>query len=194
MRLKLRKRSSDCEADSPDLSYMQWILSQVSANGWAVPGVLGSTAALPWAYSIGLWATFGHPDLAAFGRPLNQLAVIVKSLCLRIADDEVVSAGDEVDDVCPTRLAIRAIHDSWRMTPLFHASDQFHGYIRPPIYQVAWADADGNFPGDLRYGPRARRRPAHAVASRGRPPAGSLDPPGPAGLTRRTAAVRCVAA
>ena len=39
MRLKLRKRSSDCEADSPDLSYMQWILSQVSANGWAVPGV-----------------------------------------------------------------------------------------------------------------------------------------------------------
>jgi Domain of unknown function (DUF4262) len=153
MRLKLRKRSSDCEADSPDLSYMQWILSQVSASGWAVPGVHGGGIAPPWAYSIGLWATFGHPDLAAFGRPLDQLAVIVKSLCRRVADDEAVSAGDVLDDVCPGMLAIRAIHDSWRMTPLFHASDQFHGYIRPPIYQVAWADADGNFPGDLRYDP-----------------------------------------
>jgi len=134
MRLKLRKRPSGCEADSPDLSYMQWILSQVSANGWAVPGVLGGGVAPAWAYSIGLWATFGHPDLAAFGRPLDQLAVMVKALCHRVAGDEVVSAGDVLDDVCPSTLAI-------------------HGYIRPPIYQVAWADADGNFPGDLRYDP-----------------------------------------
>jgi hypothetical protein len=153
MRLKLRKRSSECEAAGSDLSYMQWILSQVNASGWAVPGVPGDETAPPWAYSIGLWATFGHPDLAAFGRPLGQLGVLVKSLCQRVADDELISLGDVLDDVCPGMLAIRPVHDTWRKTPLFFASDQFHGYIRPPIYQVAWSDADGNFPGDLRYEP-----------------------------------------
>src|SRR5258708_20048796 len=81
MRLKLRKRSSDCEADSPDLGYMQWILSQVSANGWAVPGVLGGGVAPPWAYSIRFWATFGQPDPPPFGRPLDHPALPAPSPC-----------------------------------------------------------------------------------------------------------------
>ena len=93
MRLKLRKRSSDCEADSPDLSYMQWILSQVSANGWAVPGVLGGGGALPWAYSIGLWATFGHPDLAAFGRPLNTYYDFSKADVVLALDADFLACG-----------------------------------------------------------------------------------------------------
>ena len=105
------------------------------------------------AYSIGLWATLGHPDLAAFGRPLSQLAVIVKTLCRRVADEDSLSIGDELDDVCPSRLAIRDVHESWRITSLFHCSDRFHGYLRPPIYQVVWADRDGNFPWDLSFQP-----------------------------------------
>jgi Domain of unknown function (DUF4262) len=159
MKLKLSKRRRDCpdrssEVDSPSApSYMQWILSQVSSVGWAIPGVPGDGAAAPWAYSIGLWASYGHPDIAVFGRSLGQLAVIAKTLCQRVADEDALSAGDEIDDVCLSRLAIRDIHGSWRMTPLFHASDQFHGYIRPPMLQVAWADRDGHFPWEQRFEP-----------------------------------------
>ena len=159
MKLKLSKRRRDCpdrasEAAGPTApSYMQWILSQVSSVGWAIPGVPGDDVAEPWAYSIGLWASYGHPDIAVFGRPLGQLAVITKTLCRRVADEDTLSAGDEIDDVCPSRLAIRDVHESWRATPLFHASDEFHGYIRPPMYQVAWADRDGHFPWEQRFEP-----------------------------------------
>jgi len=154
MRLKLRRRHpSALEADEPSPDYMSRILSQVSSTGWAVPGVSGDGTAPPWAYSIGLWASYGHPDLAAFGRPLGQLAVIVKRLCQRVADEDSLSLGDELDHVCPSRLAIREVDDSWRLTSLFHCSDEFHGYIRPPIYQVVWADRDGNFPWELRFEP-----------------------------------------
>jgi hypothetical protein len=158
MRIKLRKRPHehpDCErdADGADPNYMLWILSQVSSAGWAIPGVLGDGLTPSWAYSIGLWASFGHPDVAAFGLPLGELALIVKSLCLRVADEECLDIGDEIDGAHPARLAIRDVHDSWRTTPLFHASDQFHGYIRPPILQVVWADQDGKFPWDQRLQP-----------------------------------------
>lgn len=155
MRLKLRRRQpSECGAGDPGPDdYMGWILSHVTSTGWAVPGVPSDGSTPPWAYSIGLWATYGHADLAAFGRPLRHLAVIVKALCYRVADEGTLSVGDEIDDVSPFRLALRDVHDSWRMTPLFHASDQFHGYIRPPVYQVAWADRDGNFPWEQRYEP-----------------------------------------
>src|SRR5215472_14012963 len=125
MRLKLRRRPpSELEADEPSPDYMSRILSQVSSRGWAVPGVLGDDAAPPWAYSIGLWASYGHPDLAAFGRPLSQLAAIIRPLCMRVADDEGFTIGDEISDVFPARLAIRDVDDSWRMTPMFVASDR----------------------------------------------------------------------
>src|SRR5215469_10425691 len=106
MRIKLRKRPHDCpdcdrDADGSDPDYMHWILGQVSSTGWAIPGVPGDGLTPPWAYSIGLWATFGHPDLAAFGLPLNQLALIVKSLCRRVCDEECLDIGDEIDSVYP---------------------------------------------------------------------------------------------
>src|SRR5260370_488401 len=149
MKMKLRKRHHECpgcarEADgldpTPD-AYMQGILSQVSSRGWAVPGVLGDDAAPPWAYSIGLWASYGHPDLAAFGRPLSQLAAIIRPLCTRVADDEGFDPGDEIDDVFPARLAIRDVDESCRSSPMFPAPDQFLGYIRASLRHVYLADS-----------------------------------------------------
>jgi hypothetical protein len=155
MKLKPSKRRPDRanEADGRVPEYMQWILNQVAGNGWAVPGVPGDTTGFPWGYSIGLWATFGHPDLAAFGRTPGQLGLLLKTLCQRVAAEETISPGDELDDACPARLAVRAVHDSWRATSLFHVSDEFHGYIRPPMLQVVWADPDGHFPWEQRFEP-----------------------------------------
>lgn len=154
MRLKLRRRhSSELERDEPGPDYMSWILGHVSATGWAIPGVPGYRGTPPWAYSIGLWATYGQPDLAAFSRPLGELAVILRALCQRVADGEPVEAGDEISGAGPARLAVRDVHDSWRTTSLFHCSDRFHGYIRPPFCQVVWADPGGNFPWDRAFEP-----------------------------------------
>lgn len=156
MKLKPSKRRPDraSEAEGPVPGYMKWVLSQVATTGWAVPGVPGDATGSPWGYSIGLWANYGHPDISAFGRPPRQLGAILKTLCARVADDGVLSAGDEIEDVCPAPLAVREVHQSWRMTPLFHVSDEFHGYIRPPMLQVAWADPDGNFPWQQRFEPQ----------------------------------------
>jgi hypothetical protein len=159
MKLKLSRRnrgdpSRGSEAREPSAdSHMQWVLSQVGSVGWAVAGVPGDRASPPRAYSIGLWASYGQPDIALFGRPLRQLAIIARTLCQRVAGEEAFAVGDEIDDACPARLAIRRVDESWRTTPLFRASDRFHGYIRPPMSQVVWADHDGRFPWDRRYEP-----------------------------------------
>src|SRR6266487_3754008 len=44
------------------------------------------------------------------------------------------------------RLAVRPVHQSWRMTSMFTISDCFYGYVRPLYLQIAWPDRKGRFP------------------------------------------------
>jgi hypothetical protein len=134
---------------------MSWLLGNVARHGWAVSGVVDAGLGPPWAFSVGLWANVGHPDLAAFGLPYGEIRRLINCLAGRVSGprEEAFSLGEEVGGAGPRRLAIRPVHESWRDTPIFLVSDEFHGCIRPPIYQVAWADPAGRFPGAPGYEP-----------------------------------------
>src|SRR5882724_7076589 len=128
MKLKLPRRHRECpgcareaELDCSREAYMSWLLSHVATLGWGVSGVVDETLGPPWALSVGLWANVGHPDFAAFGLPYGQLRLIINRLAGRVSGprEEVIGIGDEIDDACPRRLAIRPIHDSWRETVIF---------------------------------------------------------------------------
>jgi hypothetical protein len=162
MKLKLPKRQRGCphcareaQIDSSRGAYMDWLLRQMAVRGWAVSGVADDALGPPWAFSIGLWASVGHADLAIFGRPVEQMRTIIDRLAERVSGprEAVISVGDELDDVCPSRLVVRPVHESWRETIMFLVSDAFHGCVRPPIHQVVWADRDGRFPGDAGFDP-----------------------------------------
>lgn len=162
MKLKLPKRNRGCpdcareaEIDFSREAYMSWLLSHVAAVGWGVSGVVDEELGPPWAFSVGLWAGVGHPDFAAFGLPFEEIRSIINCLARRVCGppEEAFALGDTIDDACPHRLAVRPVHESWRETLMFLVSDQFHGCIRPPIYQVAWADSRGSFPGDAGFDP-----------------------------------------
>lgn len=127
-------------------AYLGWLADTVSQAGWAVQAVYGDEAGPPWAYTIGIWRTHHGPELAMFGGPPEDMAVIMNSLGDRIAAGTAVAAGDEVDGLCPYPLAIRPVHHSWRTTSMFAMSDQFYAGLRPPILQVVWPDRDGRFP------------------------------------------------
>src|SRR5579872_6558309 len=125
MKLKLPKRHRECphcareaQIDSSRGAYMDWLLRQITAAGWAVSGVADDALGPPWAFSVGLWANVGQADLAVFGRPVQQLRAIINCLAERVSGprEAVLSVGDELDDVCRSRLAVRPVHVSWRET------------------------------------------------------------------------------
>ena len=45
----------------------QVIVDHVGAYGWHVAGLLADAVVPGWAYSIGLWHSFGVPELCMFG-------------------------------------------------------------------------------------------------------------------------------
>jgi hypothetical protein len=122
------------------------IADRVRRVGWAVPAVFGDETGPAWVYTVGIWHSCGGPELAMFGGPVEGMTQIVNLIGQRIADGGMVAAGEQVEDVCGYPLAIRPVHQSWRMTSMFAVSDSFYGWVRPPYLQVVWPDRGSRFP------------------------------------------------
>src|SRR5256886_9757380 len=121
---------------------MQAVAEDIRTVGWSVSAVLGDEIAPPWAYTVGLWLSHQGPELTMFGLPVEHMTVILNSIGERIARGAPTEAGDRIDAICPCSLAIRPVHESWRMTSMFAVSDRDHGYVTPPYLQVVWPDRD----------------------------------------------------
>jgi Domain of unknown function (DUF4262) len=144
---------SECEALAEGAGLdpeacMQAVAEDIRTVGWSVSAVLGDEIAPPWAYTVGLWLTHQGPELTMFGLPVEHMTVILNSIGERIARGAPIEAGDRIDGICPCSLAIRPVHESWRMTSMFAVSDRYHGYVRPPYLQVVWPDRKDRYPGD----------------------------------------------
>jgi Domain of unknown function (DUF4262) len=138
-----------CDADEAGLgadTYMESIRDHIARVGWAVPAVYGDDQGPSWAYSVGIWHTHRGPELAMFGCPVDNMAGIINGLGRQIAEGVQIAPGDMVEGLCPYPLAIRPVHQSWRMTSMFAVSDSFYGYVRPPFLQIVWPDRRCRFP------------------------------------------------
>ena len=148
----LRRRSGERHLPLPELDpAMAERLGPVRANveryGWHVQMVVGDPLHQPWTYTIGLFTTFGHPELAMFGIDGNQATLLLNLMAERVGKGERFAAGASDDGVLsehPVRLA--AVRPEW-YPPYFGAAidwylDEF------PILQVLLPDRHGRFPDD----------------------------------------------
>jgi hypothetical protein len=92
-----------------------------------------------WAYSLGLWREFRHPEVAIFGWAPQRwgLVNVVAELVSAGVD---LRAGAPVDDVLlGGPVNVRPVHSSW-FDLLFAERES------PEFLQVMWPDQDGRFP------------------------------------------------
>ncbi len=148
-----RCECAECEALAEGVhldpeACMQAVADDIRTVGWSVSAVLGDEIVPPWAYTIGLWLSHQGPELTMFGLPIEHMTVILNAIGDRIANGAVVEAGDQIDGICPCSLAVRPVHESWRMTSMFAVSDRYHGYVRPAYLQVVWPDRRNRYPSD----------------------------------------------
>jgi hypothetical protein len=100
----------------------------VREYGWGVTGVLGTT--MPdWAYSIGLWHSYGSVELCLPGVAQQEAMLIVNDLGEQIRDGLVLTPDTTVGD-----LRFAPVHDSW-YPKLFGAAIDY--YQRPPFPVVS---------------------------------------------------------
>jgi hypothetical protein len=145
------------------------IVADVTEHGWSVVWVPGD---LTFAYTVGLWHTFGLPEVAMFGLGgpdmQNWLNTCV-DVCQRIgwpADGQPLHG---VLDGFSTQL--KGVHESWRPA-LFGSAGRFYQGAAAPVRQLVWPDRHGIWPWQPAVAQSCRNRQASAWLPVAEHPAG----------------------
>lgn len=127
------------------------VLREIHTDGWQITGVLAreQDKGPDFAYSIGLFHSFGHPEIILFGLPIDicmrAVNVIGIDICSgtrfepRAVYDRILSAPHRC---CFREVNHRHYHDHVGYALWFYETDPF------PMLQCFWSDENGRFPWD----------------------------------------------
>jgi hypothetical protein len=127
------------------------LLTDVRAGGWHVVLIPGDAETPGWAFTIGLYANFDHPEIVVFGLPrhvahplLNEIGEQVKA-GQRFESDQL--SGGLLEGVDCT---FRLVRESW-YPPFLGYANWFHQGTNYPVLQLIWPDKEQHFPWDASF-------------------------------------------
>ena len=131
------------------------LMADVAQVGYHVVSGASNGEAPGFAFSVGLFRTFDHPEVAIFGLSAELLEAAVRRVGERVRVGERFDEGAVEDAIVDGRsVAFRRIVPRHYASRLGHAC-WYHGGARFPALQAIWS-ADGLFPWD-RWFPRDLR-------------------------------------
>lgn len=124
------------------------VCADIARHGWHAALVPPEAGTPGWAFSIGLFERFGHPELVVFGPDLPLLGQLLNQLGARIRDGARCEAGSERSDVLAGQIvAFREVSPKW--VEIFLGNAAWHYRSRQfPALQGFWPDPAGHFPWD----------------------------------------------
>lgn len=122
------------------------IHQHIAEYGWHVVLIEAENEEPAFAYSIGLYHSFRHPEIIAFGLKRDTLHSLINVCGDRIKDGETLPLDEPVDDVladypCIFKLVPREHYrEHVGYARWFYKGDEF------PLIQLVWPDRDRRFP------------------------------------------------
>lgn len=127
------------------------VLSDIDRVGWHVTGVFAqqNETGSEWAFSIGLFHSFGHPEVIIFGLPFQRCMDIVNVIGKEVQSGKRYGSQKQYDDILqePYQCCFREVsrqhfreyvgYGLW-----FYEDDPF------PLLQCFWPDQNRLFPWD----------------------------------------------
>jgi hypothetical protein len=131
------------------------LLSDVSGYGWHIvsvepdPGMIAS----PFAYSVGLFYTLGHPEIVITGLRQRTAGRVINNIGSRVKAGETFKPSTPYEGLIENyKVLFRAVSET--------AYPQYLGYAmwfyrcissQFPTLQMLWPDRSGKFPGTTEF-------------------------------------------
>jgi hypothetical protein len=123
----------------------------VQEYGWYVALFEADTATPAFAYTIGLWKNYGHPEIMIFGLSVQTMGEIIN-----LAGEKVKSGksllldSDDWDILEKSPVRFLEIHPD-NISDWFGYCQWFNDYKEFPALQLFWPDNSGTFPWESTY-------------------------------------------
>jgi len=137
----------------------QRIEADVAAHGWHVCKVAETGDNRPaFAYTIGLFVAFGHPEVVILGLGLDDMQWILNRLGEQVRGGRAFAAHDVVGGLIEGRSCkLVAVDPKWYGEFLGQALDYYHSPEFVTL-QCLWPDRAGRFPDDTDFDASLRAR------------------------------------
>ncbi len=132
------------------------LVADVERHGWAVIGIAADDRLPGWAFTAGLWHTFGSPEVAMFGLRVPDMQQWLNDVGEQVRGGQSLRPDELRGGLLPDfPVRFRPVHDSW-YRDFFGYALWFTQAPPLPIVQVVWPDRGGRFPWDAGCGERCR--------------------------------------
>jgi hypothetical protein len=122
------------------------IVSDVKKDGWHVMNVLPERDEPGWAFTIGLYETFRHPEVILFGLRGDTMHHLLNNVGEAVKGGRAYASEETDEDLLSGYLcAFRNVLPRWYEHTVGYARWYYEG-SRFPLLQLFWPDRDGRFP------------------------------------------------
>lgn len=122
------------------------IQADIATHGWHVIKVFEDEEGPGFAFTIGLYQRFRHPELIIFGLPLDTMHVMLNTAGAAVRAGRVYAAGQSSDDIlqgysCTFRPVPRSHYEAYLGSARwYYEGDAF------PAMQLIWPDREHRYP------------------------------------------------
>lgn len=122
------------------------LIADIKTYGWVVMAI-GATDYQPqFAYTVGLWKTYNHPELICFGLSPKTLHSILNSAGRLVRDGQRLHVGRDYDDFFSGGTAQFINVDPRNLNDYFGYAVSFNGKADFPALQLVWTDRNKRYP------------------------------------------------
>lgn len=125
------------------------MLEDIDSFGWQVVKVCGEFP--EWAYSVGLFQAFQHPEIVIFGLPPDLMHSLINDIGAGIRKRGSITLGQRCDAYLEgVDVEFRPVDSRWA-PPLLGQACWYYGNDDFPAIQCCWPDMENNLPWDSGY-------------------------------------------
>jgi Domain of unknown function (DUF4262) len=122
------------------------VLGHIENHGWSVTNIREKDGALGWAFTVGLFENYGHPEVVIFGLKAESRHSILNWIGDNIREGKAFASGQEYDWVLDgLNCWSRDVQKQW-YRDLVGWAIWFYGGTEFPCVQCIWPAPDGTYP------------------------------------------------
>jgi hypothetical protein len=140
--IDLRSRRLPAPTDDRDRK----LLADVEGHGWHVLGVQSEDDGPDFAYSVGLYQRFNHPELIVFGLDVDVMHTMINSVGELARAGHLFADFDESDDVLEKYNVMFRVVERRHYREHFGYALWFYHPFPFPVLQCVWPDSQHRYP------------------------------------------------